>query len=67
MNSTWQSCKGSTPLFRGYSCGLWTTFHTLTVQSYLDTIGGMLEAFLGRKESRIGPKFQDLEHMGSII
>uniref|UniRef100_A0A914DUX3 Sulfhydryl oxidase n=1 Tax=Acrobeloides nanus TaxID=290746 RepID=A0A914DUX3_9BILA len=37
-NSSWQHCKGSTPLFRGYSCGLWTTFHTLTVYTYMDAI-----------------------------
>ncbi|XP_011497032.1 PREDICTED: sulfhydryl oxidase 1-like [Ceratosolen solmsi marchali] len=26
----WIGCKGSTPNFRGYPCGLWTLFHTLT-------------------------------------
>lgn len=28
-------CKGSQPMFRGYSCGLWTLFHTLTVNAAL--------------------------------
>jgi thiol oxidase len=26
----WIGCKGSSPNFRGYPCGLWTLFHTLT-------------------------------------
>lgn len=26
-------CKGSQPMFRGYTCGLWTLFHTLTVNA----------------------------------
>ncbi|CAK1588261.1 unnamed protein product [Parnassius mnemosyne] len=26
-------CKGSQPKFRGYTCGLWTLFHTLTVNA----------------------------------
>lgn len=26
-------CKGSQPMFRGYSCGLWTLFHTLTINA----------------------------------
>lgn len=25
-------------MFRGYTCGLWTTFHALTVHTYIDTI-----------------------------
>ncbi|RCN47689.1 thioredoxin [Ancylostoma caninum] len=37
-NSSWQHCKGTTPMFRGYTCGLWTTFHALTVHTYIDTI-----------------------------
>ncbi|XP_014205595.1 sulfhydryl oxidase 2-like [Copidosoma floridanum] len=28
---TYIGCKGSKPTFRGYPCGLWTLFHTLTV------------------------------------
>ncbi|KAK0398495.1 hypothetical protein QR680_002620 [Steinernema hermaphroditum] len=38
VNSSWQHCKGTTPQFRGYTCGLWTTFHALTVHTYMDTI-----------------------------
>ncbi|CAH2103768.1 unnamed protein product [Euphydryas editha] len=26
-------CKGSEPKYRGYTCGLWTLFHTLTVNA----------------------------------
>ncbi|CAL4149286.1 unnamed protein product, partial [Meganyctiphanes norvegica] len=29
----WVGCNGSSSTFRGYPCGLWTTFHTLTVNS----------------------------------
>ncbi|XP_068619611.1 sulfhydryl oxidase 1-like [Battus philenor] len=28
-------CKGSLPKYRGYTCGLWTLFHTLTVHAAL--------------------------------
>ncbi|XP_056013326.1 sulfhydryl oxidase 1-like isoform X2 [Ostrea edulis] len=31
----WVSCHGSQTHFRGYPCGMWTLFHTLTVNSYL--------------------------------
>lgn len=30
----WMGCKGTFPQFRGYPCGLWTMFHTLTIQAY---------------------------------
>ena len=30
----YQHCSGSTPQFRGYPCGLWLIFHTLTVSQY---------------------------------
>lgn len=30
-NQEWVGCQGSRPNFRGYPCGLWTVFHTLTV------------------------------------
>lgn len=32
-NLEYVRCKGSQPKFRGYSCGLWTLFHTLTVNA----------------------------------
>ncbi|XP_069951420.1 sulfhydryl oxidase 2 isoform X3 [Cherax quadricarinatus] len=31
----WIGCLGSEPRYRGYPCGLWTTFHVLTVNSVL--------------------------------
>ena len=31
----WIGCKGSKPQFRGYPCGLWTLFHTLTVNAVI--------------------------------
>lgn len=30
----WVGCAGSQARYRGYPCGLWTTFHTLTVGAY---------------------------------
>jgi len=29
----WEGCRGSSPQYRGYPCGLWTLFHTLTVSA----------------------------------
>ncbi|CAG9537260.1 unnamed protein product [Cercopithifilaria johnstoni] len=34
VNSDWEHCAGSNPKFRGYTCGLWTLFHALTLQAY---------------------------------
>ena len=31
IEDEWKSCKGSQARYRGFPCGLWTTFHTLTV------------------------------------
>lgn len=28
------ACKGSKPQLRGYTCGLWTLFHTITIQAF---------------------------------
>lgn len=36
-------CRGSLPKYRGYTCGLWTLFHTLTVNA-------------ARKQGNEGPK-----------
>ncbi|VDM48687.1 unnamed protein product [Toxocara canis] len=33
-NMTWLACRGSKPYLRGYSCGLWTLLHAVTVQAY---------------------------------
>ncbi|XP_050427195.1 sulfhydryl oxidase 2 [Adelges cooleyi] len=30
---SWLACRGSQPIYRKYPCGLWTMFHTLTVQA----------------------------------
>ena len=32
VSDEYRSCKGSKPYSRGYSCGLWTLFHSLTVK-----------------------------------
>ncbi|PAV78067.1 hypothetical protein WR25_09263 [Diploscapter pachys] len=34
VNAEWEHCKGTTGQYRGYTCGLWTTFHALTVSVY---------------------------------
>jgi thiol oxidase len=31
----WIGCKGSKPQYRGYPCGLWILFHTLTVNAMI--------------------------------
>lgn len=31
----WKGCLGSESKYRGYTCGLWTLFHTLTVNAFL--------------------------------
>lgn len=35
-NADWQHCKGSDNKFRGYTCGLWTNFHSLTINAFLE-------------------------------
>ncbi|CAF1093850.1 unnamed protein product [Adineta steineri] len=30
----YQHCAGSTPQYRGYTCGLWLLFHTLTISQF---------------------------------
>jgi thiol oxidase len=34
VNGDWDHCNGSTPVLRGYTCGLWTVFHVLTISAY---------------------------------
>lgn len=58
----WIGCNGSTPMYRKYPCGLWTLFHTLTVQAsiknlqgfngetVLETIAGYVKYFFGCTE-----------------
>ncbi|CAI6363615.1 unnamed protein product [Macrosiphum euphorbiae] len=55
----WIGCEGSQPIYRKYPCGLWTMFHTLTVQAsiknlttfngrqVLETIAGYVKNFFG--------------------
>lgn len=31
---SWRHCNGSKPYLRGYPCGLWVLFHTMTVNEY---------------------------------
>ncbi|XP_012227767.1 sulfhydryl oxidase 2 [Linepithema humile] len=41
----WIGCKGSTASYRGYPCGLWTTFHMLTVNFALEPHKDASQAF----------------------
>ncbi|PSN30415.1 hypothetical protein C0J52_25442 [Blattella germanica] len=34
-NNNWIGCRGSKPQYRGYPCGLWTLFHTMSVNALL--------------------------------
>ncbi|KAK3586727.1 hypothetical protein CHS0354_017525 [Potamilus streckersoni] len=50
----WMTCRGSETRYRGYPCGLWTLFHTLTVSFFGTTRGSpntdpleVLDAFQG--------------------
>lgn len=36
----WEHCRGTTPQFRGYTCGLWTLFHAVTVSAYRGSSDG---------------------------
>lgn len=68
----WMACRGSTPRFRGYPCGLWTLFHTLTVaagaegattgadagREVLDAVLGYVTHFFGCQEC--SRHFQDM-------
>lgn len=31
----WRECQGSEPKYRGYPCSLWTLFHSLTVNAFM--------------------------------
>ncbi|XP_033643196.1 sulfhydryl oxidase 1-like isoform X1 [Asterias rubens] len=60
----WLSCQGSTHVYRGYPCGLWTLFHTLTVsqaalnsndvdadaKEVLNAMKGYMKYFFGCRE-----------------
>lgn len=47
QTADWEHCKGSTSQYRGYTCGLWTTFHALGVSAYRKTEdrGRLVETF----------------------
>lgn len=59
---SWIGCVGSLPMYRKYPCGLWTMFHTLSVQAsiknlttfngkqILETISGYVKHFFGCTE-----------------
>ncbi|KAK0407537.1 hypothetical protein QR680_019250 [Steinernema hermaphroditum] len=34
INATWVACRGSKSYLRGYTCGLWTLMHAVTVEAY---------------------------------
>jgi len=41
VNEEWDHCRGSSPYYRGYTCGLWIAFHALTVKDYRDHMHGI--------------------------
>uniref|UniRef100_A0A915Q1B9 Sulfhydryl oxidase n=1 Tax=Setaria digitata TaxID=48799 RepID=A0A915Q1B9_9BILA len=36
LNAAWEHCKGTALGYRGYTCGLWTTFHAITVNALVE-------------------------------
>ncbi|VDK77764.1 unnamed protein product [Litomosoides sigmodontis] len=38
VNASWEHCKGTMPGYRGYTCGLWTTFHAITVNAFMKNL-----------------------------
>ncbi|CAG9532636.1 unnamed protein product [Cercopithifilaria johnstoni] len=71
-NASWEHCKGTTLGYRGYTCGLWTTFHAITVNalmqrlqspiSLLFTIRGWIVNFFGCLDCR-----QHFLHMTTTV
>lgn len=37
-NASWEHCKGTTLGLRGYTCGLWTTFHAITINAFIQGV-----------------------------
>jgi len=49
----WKGCKGTNPRFRGYTCGLWTLFHSLLMDgTSFSLIHGWIELFFQCDECR---------------
>uniref|UniRef100_A0A8R1TUD8 Sulfhydryl oxidase n=1 Tax=Onchocerca volvulus TaxID=6282 RepID=A0A8R1TUD8_ONCVO len=46
-NASWEHCKGTTPGYRGYTCGLWTTFHAMTVNAFTQELQTPINLLLG--------------------
>lgn len=44
-NADWQHCKGTNSKFRGYTCGLWSNFHAMTVNAFLEDGFSTLDVF----------------------
>lgn len=49
-NASWEHCKGTSAGFRGYTCGLWTTFHAITVSAYMHGLQNPLRPLLCIKD-----------------
>lgn len=47
FSQDWESCKGTWPHTRGYSCGLWTLFHTVVGRTRGKAAGAALVAIRG--------------------
>ncbi|VIO87452.1 Uncharacterized protein BM_BM3841 [Brugia malayi] len=46
MNASWEHCKGTALGYRGYTCGLWTTFHAITVNAFMQSLQSPINLLL---------------------
>ncbi|VBB30788.1 unnamed protein product [Acanthocheilonema viteae] len=46
MNASWEHCKGTALGYRGYTCGLWTTFHAITVNAFVQKLQSPISLLL---------------------
>ncbi|EJW77558.1 Erv1/Alr family protein [Wuchereria bancrofti] len=45
-NASWEHCKGTALGYRGYTCGLWTTFHAITVNAFIQGLQSPINLLL---------------------
>ncbi|CAB4062255.1 QSOX [Lepeophtheirus salmonis] len=62
--SEWKGCKGSSPYFRGYPCGVWTLFHVLSVSSFIHG-DPMLMSELSTLRKELYEKSDSIGHLPS--
>ncbi|KAM3725942.1 Sulfhydryl oxidase [Dirofilaria immitis] len=49
-NASWEHCKGTTLGYRGYTCGLWTTFHAITVNAFMQGLQTPINLLFGIRD-----------------